>query len=185
MLLPHCLCARPMRFSRPTWRGLDTGAVIPAEELPVLFQPFPHIDRAVERKSGVGLGLAISASIVRLMGSEIHVESEVGIGTKLWFELDLPVVDPRGMLSVPPATRVRGPTNTSAASDPPLAPPPAMLTRLHEFAQQGSMTEIMREAARIADFDTRYRRFAIQVQRLAATYQSKAVLHLIKEHLSK
>jgi signal transduction histidine kinase len=68
----------------------DSGAGIPAAQLPHVFQKFYQADnqRAASAK-GTGLGLAIAKEIVEAHKGEIRLESEVGVGTK--FTLLLPV----------------------------------------------------------------------------------------------
>lgn len=69
----------------------DTGIGIDAEELPALFEPFERNESSQSQPPSAGLGLAISQQLVRLMGSEIHVESDLGVGSVFWFEASFPV----------------------------------------------------------------------------------------------
>lgn len=66
----------------------DTGAGIPREELPFIFDRFYHVDRS-GGGIGTGIGLALARELVELMGGKIEVESEVGEGTV--FTVTLPV----------------------------------------------------------------------------------------------
>ncbi|MBC7791900.1 MAG: HAMP domain-containing histidine kinase, partial [Anaerolineae bacterium] len=67
----------------------DTGIGIPPEKLDSVFEPFVQIDPNLTRTSqGVGLGLAISRDLARRMGGDLHVESQLGVGST--FELTLP-----------------------------------------------------------------------------------------------
>jgi len=71
---------------------LDTGIGIHPEFMESLFLPFEQGDSSILRKyGGTGLGLAISQRIVRQMGSEIKVVSEVGKGTEFYFSILLPI----------------------------------------------------------------------------------------------
>ena len=64
----------------------DTGIGIAAPERGKLFKPFSQIDSSSTRKyGGAGLGLAISRSLVQMMGGEISLESEEGKGTTFTF----------------------------------------------------------------------------------------------------
>ncbi|MEZ6195096.1 MAG: CHASE domain-containing protein [Planctomycetota bacterium] len=64
----------------------DTGVGIAAADLPRIFQPFSQVDATTARAhGGSGLGLALCERFVRLMGAELAVESEVGVGTTLRF----------------------------------------------------------------------------------------------------
>ncbi|MDP2807215.1 MAG: HAMP domain-containing sensor histidine kinase, partial [bacterium] len=70
----------------------DTGAGIPAEFLPRIFERFYQVDGSSSRKyGGVGLGLSIVKAIVEAHGSQIEVSSRLGGGTTFSFELPVPV----------------------------------------------------------------------------------------------
>jgi signal transduction histidine kinase len=63
-------------------RVRDTGRGIPAHQLESIFDPFVQARSAAdEQAGGVGLGLAISRELVRMMGGELAVESTVGEGS--------------------------------------------------------------------------------------------------------
>jgi two-component system phosphate regulon sensor histidine kinase PhoR len=64
----------------------DTGAGIPAEDLPRIFERFYKVDRA-RGKSGTGLGLAIARHVVEAHGGRIWAESVEGRGATFHFTL--------------------------------------------------------------------------------------------------
>ncbi|MBW4565449.1 MAG: PAS domain S-box protein [Mojavia pulchra JT2-VF2] len=68
----------------------DSGVGIPQEKLQAIFQPFEQAGDRRRQTEGTGLGLAISQRIVQLMGSTIQVQSEIGVGSIFWFEVNLP-----------------------------------------------------------------------------------------------
>jgi PAS domain S-box-containing protein len=71
----------------------DTGIGIAPEHQATLFEPFTQVDATMARRfGGMGLGLAISRRLTRMMGGELQVESAVGFGSTFSFtaQFDLP-----------------------------------------------------------------------------------------------
>jgi hypothetical protein len=70
----------------------DTGIGIAGGDLATIFIPFHQLDNPITRAEGSGLGLTISQRLVRLMGSQLKLESRPGQGSRFWFDLDLPLL---------------------------------------------------------------------------------------------
>lgn len=70
----------------------DTGIGIPANQLAEIFLPFQQAGDVSRLAEGTGLGLPISQKLVKMMGGEIYVKSQLNLGSIFWFELDLPEV---------------------------------------------------------------------------------------------
>lgn len=66
---------------------VDTGVGIAPEHLQRIFQPFEQVGDQERKREGTGLGLTISRQIVRLMGGDIHVTSDLGAGSTFRFEV--------------------------------------------------------------------------------------------------
>lgn len=67
----------------------DTGIGIPADRIQTIFDPFIQAGEDTTRKyGGTGLGLSICNRLLTIMGSTLHVESEVGKGSTFWFDME-------------------------------------------------------------------------------------------------
>jgi PAS domain S-box-containing protein len=68
----------------------DSGIGISAENMKKLFQPFVQLDGSLTRQyEGTGLGLSLVKKLVELHGGQVYVESELGKGSRFYFNIPI------------------------------------------------------------------------------------------------
>jgi signal transduction histidine kinase/CheY-like chemotaxis protein len=68
----------------------DTGPGISPDQRERIFEPFQQLEAGHTQAEGTGLGLAISQRFLELMDSSLELESEVGVGSRFFFTVELP-----------------------------------------------------------------------------------------------
>ncbi len=69
----------------------DTGIGIAPDELNKVFEAFVQTESGQRSRQGTGLGLPISREYVRLMGGDLTVQSEFGVGAVFVFDIQVEV----------------------------------------------------------------------------------------------
>ena len=78
------------------FRVRDTGIGISKEDQARVFEAFRQADNSMSRRfGGTGLGLAISAQLVEMMRGKLAVESELDVGTTLFFSAEFRLAEER------------------------------------------------------------------------------------------
>jgi len=69
---------------------IDTGIGIANEQQEAIFESFTQSDGSITRRyGGTGLGLTISRQLVELMGGHLQLSSQLGVGSRFYFSLEL------------------------------------------------------------------------------------------------
>jgi|TARA_R110002072_G_scaffold131586_1_gene271226 hypothetical protein len=70
----------------------DNGVGISKKKQKSIFETFSQASLQINRKfGGTGLGLSIVKNLLELMGSKIHLESQLGKGSKFWFNINFSI----------------------------------------------------------------------------------------------
>lgn len=113
---------------------IDTGIGISANAQVNIFEQFTQADSSIARKyGGTGLGTTISRDLVHLMGGQMGLHSEMGIGSIFWFEL---------------------PFEKQTLDSP--SPAPTALDQLHVISLGISLSESNALASHLAGWRIRY-----------------------------
>ncbi|HEY8945175.1 MAG TPA: ATP-binding protein [Polyangiaceae bacterium] len=86
----------------------DTGPGIAGPDLERVFLPFVRLRGDQPGETGTGLGLALCREYAELMGGSIHVESQLGKGTRFYLDISATVSRPQSLSVAQPRRRVRG-----------------------------------------------------------------------------
>ena len=81
---------------------VDTGIGMTPQQQAGLFKEFVQADETTTRRfGGTGLGLAITQRFVKLMGGQVEVESQTGVGSRFTVRIPLPVEPGAGCSELP------------------------------------------------------------------------------------
>ncbi|WP_417602520.1 CheR family methyltransferase [Owenweeksia hongkongensis] len=67
----------------------DTGVGIAEEDIDKIFEKFQQLGGQDQRSGGTGLGLGIVKKLIEVLGSNLHIQSELGEGSSFYFNLTL------------------------------------------------------------------------------------------------
>ncbi len=115
----------------------DTGVGMEKSQWEKIFDRFYQAD-AERRSLGAGLGMSIAKTLVEQLESEIHLTSEVGQGSKFWFDISLKITNRKPNLNQSYAA-LRAHADTARKTDTPIgrvlvaddSPDSQIITRHH------------------------------------------------------
>ncbi|MDX5631019.1 MULTISPECIES: PAS domain S-box protein [unclassified Brenneria] len=139
----------------------DTGIGISADAIEHIFTGFSQAEASISRRyGGTGLGLAISHRLAALMGGQLQVRSEVGRGSRFWFQIWLQPAQkqPDEIFDAPPpaAPQVKLPPDLAAPPTQRQAHPQRLiglrllLVEDNEINQDVAIRLLAREGARVS-----------------------------------
>ncbi|MEM7591230.1 MAG: PAS domain S-box protein [Cyanobacteria bacterium P01_A01_bin.83] len=164
---------------------IDTGVGIAHQQLQNIFQAFEQVGDLHNNAEGSGLGLTISRQLLALMNSELHVSSQVNLGSTFWFELSLWVVSTSSVAYQTEATAQLElhNCNPNVIRGEIIAPEPQEIKTLHELALLGNMKKIRQRSQYLKTLAPQYSLFAEQLEQLAQGFQEKAIVDLIEKYI--
>lgn len=110
----------------------DTGIGISRERQALLFQPFSQLDgSSIRQHGGTGLGLSIVNNFAKLMGGQVGLTSEVGKGSRFYFQVQVEVLEAVARTPDPPPNPVHltDPPKPSLATESSIPPTPTHVTQ--------------------------------------------------------
>ena len=156
----------------------DTGVGIPADQCAAIFEPFRQVasPRSPEH-SGVGLGLPISARLVRSMGGELRVASVPSQGSRFFFDLPLRGVhgEEGRNAAVVDRRSARGELTPPTASPMFALPSSAEVHTLLTLSLEGDIVRLREHLKELASRDVALVDFTREVETLAVGFRMDAI----------
>ncbi|MEQ9671121.1 ATP-binding response regulator [Coleofasciculus sp. G2-EDA-02] len=191
--LPTKTDKAPITCAKIRFEIEDTGIGINPEQWVKIFLPFEQLMESSHSPEGTGLGLTISQKIIALMGSEIFLESIPNVGSKFWFDLDVPTnlswsyftgIDANQNPTI--SQEVGNNSNQIITSffteSDIIVPPLEELLPLYEAAQIGDVEGVQQVIERLQQLNSDYFAFVTQVLKLADNFDYEEIIQLIDNY---
>ena len=137
----------------------DSGEGIAADNLEKIFLAFQQVGEQSHHIEGTGLGLSISKKLVKMMGGELHVESELNVGSRFWFAI--PLTDCEKEIKN---------TNAIRSNNKMIKPTPEQVKALFEIARTGNVRAIIKQAEALLEEEPELQSFVDEVCGLAKSF---------------
>jgi signal transduction histidine kinase len=137
----------------------DSGEGIAAENLEKIFLAFQQVGKQSHHIEGTGLGLSISKKLVKIMGGELHVESEINVGSRFWFAIPLTGCE----------KEIKN-TNVIRSNNEMIKPTPEQITALFKVARTGNVRAIIKQAEALLEQQADLKIFVDKVCDLAKSF---------------
>ncbi len=134
----------------------DSGEGIAAEDLEKIFLAFQQVGEQSHNIEGTGLGLSISKKLVKMMGGELHVESELTVGSRFWFAI--------------PLTGSDEDTHIIRSNKEMIKPTPEQIKALFDIARTGNVRAIIKQAEALLEEKPELQSFVDEVCGLAKSF---------------
>jgi len=164
------------RFDTIRFQVADTGCGIAEADLSRAFEPFQQLGDQARRSTGTGLGLSISKKILQAMGVSLRVQSEVGRGSRFWFELPCA---PENHDPARPAGSDPDPATGDGALEDFEPLPPATVAALRELAARGDVIGIQQLLEALQSQAPAPSALAARLKRLAADCKIKSIRSIL------
>ena len=157
----------------------DNGIGIAKDKLDKIFLPFEQVGEKQYWIEGTGLGLSISQRLVKLMGSELQVQSTLDHGSLFWMDLTF-----KEIRQTTGEIRIKE-DQASEVSDqkPYLIPPRADLESIHKQSKIGDVTGIIQTLDNLEKIDNRYVSFSKKIRKLAENFEVLKIRRAIESLL--
>jgi signal transduction histidine kinase/CheY-like chemotaxis protein/HPt (histidine-containing phosphotransfer) domain-containing protein len=101
---------------------VDSGVGITPEQLSRLFKPFVQADTSSTRRfGGTGLGLSISKRLAQMLGGDVTVQSQPGVGSRFTVSVSIGDIQESEQLCHPDEAAIEGSSESLAAGTGPVA----------------------------------------------------------------
>jgi signal transduction histidine kinase/CheY-like chemotaxis protein len=173
----------------------DTGVGISPENLETIFEPFEQVGKQKFETKGTGLGLTISKNFVELMGGQLHVSSQINVGTQFLFEITLKKPSFSQKLGLSESNynasqqliigdRVKETVEENHTA-PMVFPPIAELEKLYELTLMADIDELEEQTAILAESDVKLKPFVTKMQALLKRYQVGQLIKWLEGAITK
>lgn len=158
---------------------IDSGVGIEAAEQERVFEPFYRAAQTASNVPGTGLGLAICRQLAEAMGGYMTVQSAPGKGSCFALHLPCVVVDEGGTTVAPVGGRLEQRAlftqNSGGAALEMQRPVEGVLEPFQRLAEQGALSQLEKEAVRLAQCFPEYTAFSRFVLEHCATLEVEKI----------